>query len=126
MIEVDWALYQRVEQVCGAGCHLREGNDHLGTAVPCEGQGWEREQEPIRLPQPFFVPCAAVPVMEFPHSHSKSVWNTVGMLVWPVCTGFPDLTQQCSQEFCLSGNSGALVSACGSCQVPGWISGLQV
>ena len=39
MIEVDWALCQRVGQVCGAGCHLREGNDHLATAVPCEGQG---------------------------------------------------------------------------------------
>ena len=50
-----------------------EGTDHLGTAVPCEGHGWEREQEPVRLPQPFFVPCAAVPVMEFLHSHSKSV-----------------------------------------------------
>ena len=73
MIEVDWALCQRVGQVCGAGCHLREGNDHLATAVPCEGQGWESEQEPVRLPQPFFVLCAAVPVMEFPHSHSKSV-----------------------------------------------------
>ena len=52
--------------------------------------------------------------------------DTVGMLVWPVCTGFPDLTQQRSHEFCLSGNPGALVSACGSCQVPGWTSGLQV
>ena len=38
-----------------------------------KGRGWEREQEPNRLPQLFFVRCAAVPVMEFPHSHSKSV-----------------------------------------------------
>ena len=30
-----------------------EGTDHLGTAVPCEGHGWESEQEPVRLPQPF-------------------------------------------------------------------------
>ena len=44
--------------------------------MPCEGQEWEREQEPVRLPQPFFVPYAAVPVMEFPHSHSKSVCKT--------------------------------------------------
>ena len=70
MIEEDWALCHRVGQVCGA-----EGTDHLGTAVPCEGQGWERGQEPFSLPQPFFVPYAAVPVMVFPHSHSKSLFE---------------------------------------------------
>ena len=37
MIEMDWPLCQRVGQACGAECHLREGTDHLGTAVPCEG-----------------------------------------------------------------------------------------
>ena len=72
-------------------------------------------------------PMCSCPVMEFPHSHSKSLFQIPGVkLVWPVCAGFPDLTQQISHEFCLSGNPGASVSACGSCQVPSWMSGLRI
>ena len=73
MIEVDWDCARGWDRYMGQGAAFEKAL--ITSVLQClvKSRGWEREQEPIRLPQPFFVLCAAVPVMEFPHSHSKSV-----------------------------------------------------
>ena len=76
MIEVDWDCARGWDRYMGQGAAFEKAL--ITSVLQClvKSRGWEREQEPIRLPQPFFVPCAAVLVMEFPHRHSKSVCKT--------------------------------------------------